>query len=270
MPQPEETMKISGMSIGFGAHVEEGDLTSLTPRDAALLRTALLEHGLLVIRNQKLSPADQVRMSEVFGTLETFPPGEGQLADFPQIFRVASRPADGHTNVGRYWHSDGSFRAQGTPMSIWYLVAQPANGGETLFTDLREAYRAFPDDRKASIDGLITLHRNGIKHPLIMRHPATRDPSLYFNVGLTGAIVGYTNEQFMALRLDLNDHLSRAGASYVHHWLRGDVVIADNFRVAHRATPISMDQHRILDRTTIRADGVYWRNDYSRADVSER
>jgi alpha-ketoglutarate-dependent taurine dioxygenase len=72
------------------------------------------------------------------------------------------------------------------------------------------------------------------------------------------------------LRHNLNDHLSRAGASYVHHWLEGDVVIADNLRVAHRATPISMDQHRILDRTTIRADGVYWGDGCSRADALER
>jgi len=253
-------MKIRAMNMGFGAHVEEADLTVLTQDDVEGLRTALLEHGLLVIRNQKLSPAGQVRMSEVFGTLETFPPGEGQLAEYPQIFRVASRPAEGHTNVGRYWHSDGSFRAEPTSISIWNLVAQPANGGETLFADLREAYRALPVESKPEIDDLITVHRNGIKHPLVMLHPATREPSLYFNVGLTGRVVGYTPEQFMALRTDLNDHLSRAGAAYVHQWREGDVVIADNFRVAHRATSISVDQHRILDRTTIRADGVYWGN----------
>lgn len=262
-------MKISAMNIGFGAHVEEVSLTSLTQSNADLLRSALLEHGLLVVRDQKLSPSDQVRMSEIFGTLETFPPVEGQLADLPQIFRVASRPSDGHTNVGRYWHSDGSFRAQATPISIWYLVTRPSNGGQTLYTDLREAYASLPESRKRSIDGLITFHRNGIKHPLVIPHPATREPSLYFNVGLTGGIVGYTNEQFMALRLDLDNHLSRAGASYEHHWVKGDVVIADNFRVAHRATPISADQHRILDRTTIRADGVYWARDDLRVDVLE-
>lgn len=90
-------MKIRAMNMGFGAHVEEADLTALTQDDADGLRTALLEHGLLVIRNQKLSRARQVRMSEVFGTLETFAPGEGRLAEYPQIFRVASRPAEGHT-----------------------------------------------------------------------------------------------------------------------------------------------------------------------------
>jgi taurine dioxygenase len=188
-------MKIRAMNMGFGAHIEEADLTSLTQDDVDRLHTALLEYGLLVIRNQKLSPAGQVRMSKVFGMLETFPPGEGQLAEYPQIFRVASRPEKGYTNVGRYWHSDGSFRAEATPISTWYLVAQPATGGETLFADLREAYRALPDERKSAIDGFITLHRNQIKHPLVMRHPATREPSLYFNVGLTGGVVGYTHER---------------------------------------------------------------------------
>src|SRR5260370_12208876 len=117
LPQSEEAMKISAMNTSFGARVEEVDLASLTQRDTDLLRAALLEHGLLAIRNQELSPVDQVMMSEVFAALETFPSGEGQLADFPQIFRVASRPSNGHTNVGRYWHSDGSFRAQATPIS---------------------------------------------------------------------------------------------------------------------------------------------------------
>lgn len=94
-------MKIRAMNMGFGAHVDELDLTSLTHDDVDRLHTALLDHGSLVIRNQQLSPAGQVRMSEVFGTLETFPSGEGQLAEYPQISRVASHPAKGHTNVGR-------------------------------------------------------------------------------------------------------------------------------------------------------------------------
>nr|WP_152883304.1 TauD/TfdA family dioxygenase [Duganella sp. FT27W] len=46
--------------------------------------------------------------------------------------------------------------------------------------------------------------------------------------------------------------------SYRHHWLPGDVVVADNLRVAHKATPLTADSRRILNRTTVRADGVIW------------
>ena len=258
-------MKIIEIDMGFGARVEDVDMNALTQGEVDRLRTALLDRGMLVIPGQALSPVEKVRMSEVFGALETFPPAAGQLTDFPQIFRVASRSAEGHTTVGRYWHSDGSFRPEGTPISIWYLVVQPEECGETLFTDLREAYRAFPDDAKASIEHLITVHRNGVMHPLVIRHPATHHPSLYFNVGLTGRVIGLANEDFAALRVALDDHLSRAGATYVHHWRAGDVVIADNFRGAHRATPIAATQHRVLDRTTIRADGVYWNDASARA-----
>lgn len=258
-------MKVVEMEIGFGARVEDVDLNALTQSETDRLRAVLLVCGMLVIPGQTLSPAGQVRLSEIFGALEIFPPSAGQLADFPQIFRVASRPGDGHTDVGRYWHSDGSFRREGTPISIWHLVAQPQAGGETLFTDLREAYRAFPDDRKSSINSLITIHRNGVMHPLVIRHPATREPSLYFNVGLTGGVIGLANEEFAALRVDLDEHLSRGGATYTHHWREGDVVIADNFRIAHRATLISTAQRRILDRTTVRTEGVYWHDSSANA-----
>ena len=53
-------------------------------------------------------------------------------------------------------------------------------------------------------------------------------------------------------------HYSREGATYRHHWLPGDVVIADNLHVGHKATPITPATRRILNRTTIRADGVIW------------
>jgi len=36
------------------------------------------------------------------------------------------------------------------------------------------------------------------------------------------------------------------------------VVVADNLRVAHKATPLTADSRRILNRTTVRADGVIW------------
>jgi taurine dioxygenase len=35
-------------------------------------------------------------------------------------------------------------------------------------------------------------------------------------------------------------------------------VVADNLHVAHKATPITPNTRRILNRTTVRADGVIW------------
>jgi taurine dioxygenase len=182
----------------------------------------------------------------------------GQLNGLPEIFRVASRPEDGHVEVGRYWHSDGSFRADPTPVSFWYSVLQSEHGGDTLFTSLQQAYAELQPDIRQEFEGLKTAHRNGTVHPLVLRHPKTGVPALYLNLGLTGGVLGYGPERSQALMQAVDRHYSRPGASYRHHWLPGDVVVADNLHVGHKATPIGGDQRRILNRTTVRADGVIW------------
>ncbi|MDB5991965.1 MAG: hypothetical protein JWQ10_3368 [Herbaspirillum sp.] len=251
-------MKITALDVGFGAQVNELNLNSLSDQDKEQLRSALLKHGLLVIAGQTLMPQEQVRASEVFGTLETFPPTPSQIKGFPQIFRIASRASDGHTDVGRYWHSDGSFRAVPTPISLWHLEMQPSSGGDTLFTDLQTAYSTLPDDLKQVVTPLTTVHRNGITHPLVMQHPESGVKGLYLNIGLTSGILGMESEEAIALMKKLDEHFSRIGAVYRHQWKTGDFVIADNFHVAHRATPVSPLQRRILNRTTVQGDGAFW------------
>lgn len=253
-------MNITPIDRGFGAAITDLDLATLTDdgADTATLRAALLEHGLLVVRDQRLSPSQLVAASALFGPLESFPPTASQVPGLPQIFRVASRPADGHVDVGRYWHSDGSFRAVPTPISIWQSVVEPEQGGETLFTDLRAAWRTLPTKLKDEAASLQTMHRNGVLHPLAMSHPHTGEVSLYLNVGLTAAIVGYPAAQAESLIGRLDAHYSRDGASYAHHWRAGDVVIADNLRVGHRATAIAASQRRILNRTTVQGGAAFW------------
>lgn len=251
-------MNITPLALGFGAEIDGADLRLADASMAAQLRAALLQYGMLVIRGQSFTPADQVAASQLFGSLETFPTPRGQLPAWPEIFRVASRPEDGHVEVGRYWHSDGSFRADPTPISFWYSELQSAQGGDTLFTDLQQAYASLQPDIQQEFDALQTAHRNGVVHPLVLKHPKTGVPALYLNLGLTAGVLGHSPEHSQALMAAVDRHYSREGASYRHHWLPGDVVVADNLRVAHKATPITPASRRILHRTTIRADGVIW------------
>ena len=251
-------MNITPLPVGFGATVEGLDLRQAKDGDTALLRSALLEYGVLVIRGQSLTPQEQIAATSLFGTLEVFPTMRGQLDGLPEIFRVASRPEDGHVEVGRYWHSDGSFRDDPTPISFWYSVVQSEEGGDTLFTDLQQAYAELQPDIQQEFELLNTAHRNGAVHPLVLRHPKTGIPALYLNLGLTGGVLGYTPECSQALMQAVDRHYSRPGATYRHHWLAGDVVVADNLHVAHKATPIAPNTRRILNRTTVRADGVIW------------
>jgi taurine dioxygenase len=223
----------------------------------AQLQAALLEHGLLVIRDQNLTPEQHVQASALFGELETFPHAPGQIAGLPQIFRLASRANEGHRHVGRYWHSDGSFRAQPTPISIWHSVAIPEQGGDTLFTDLRQAYRVLSEEEKKMAREVLTFHRNGVQHQLVKQHPHTGELALYINVALTSAIANMGTREAGELIEHLDTHLSRPGAVYRHAWRPGDVVVADNLRVAHQATVTTPDFRRLIDRTTIAAGTAF-------------
>jgi taurine dioxygenase len=262
-------MQVTPLEVGFGAEINGIDLRQADSGMADALRAALLEHGLLVIRGQSLTPQDQVRATNVFGKPEVFPTMRGQIASWPEIFRVASRPEDGHVEVGRYWHSDGSFREDPTPVSIWYSEVQSEEGGDTLFTDLQQAYATLQPEIQREFDGLNTAHRNGTVHPLVLRHPKTGTPALYLNVGLTAGILGYSAEHSRALMDAVDRHYSRPDGTYRHHWLPGDVVVADNLHFGHKATPITPQTRRILNRTTVRADAVIWaeRVGHETADV---
>ncbi|MES2264983.1 MAG: TauD/TfdA family dioxygenase [Pseudomonadota bacterium] len=262
-------MNITPLATAFGAEISGVRLEQAGPDLAARLQGALLEHGLLVVRCQDLTPAQHVAASRLFGELETFPAASGQLDRLPQVFRLASRAGEGHVDVGRYWHSDGSFRPYPTPISIWHTIITPAQGGDTLFTDLRQAHADLPAETRRRIAGLATFHRNGVRHPLVLPHPVTGDASLYLNVGLTAGIAGMPSAEYSALLHALDQHLSRAGAVYRHVWRPGDVVVADNLRVAHRATPISPDTRRVLDRTTVVAGTAYTRLACAAAGTTE-
>lgn len=252
-------MNIIPMDTGFGAVVEgiQLDDTADQAALAAPLQAALLEHGLLVLRGARLTPAQHVAVSRLFGELETFPHAPGQVDGVPQIFRLASLAGEGHRDVGRYWHSDGSFRAAPTPISIWHAVTVPQAGGDTLFTDLRAAYRVLSDEEQAMARAVQTFHRNGVQHPLVLRHPQTGEAALYVNIALTAAIAHMGKQAADELLDHLDSHLSRPGAVYRHRWQEGDLVVADNLRVAHRATEADPRYRRILDRTTIAAGSAF-------------
>ncbi len=252
-----DRLTITPLGAGFGAVVDGARLDAPGARLAAELQAALLEHGLLVIRDQHLTPQQHVEASTLFGELETFPHAPGQIAGLPQVFRLASRSNEGHRDVGRYWHSDGSFRADPTPISIWHSVEVPEQGGDTLFTDLREAYRVLSDEEKGMAREVLTFHRNGVQHPLVKEHPHTGEPALYINVALTAAIANMGKREAGELIEHLDTHLSRPGAVYRHQWRQGDVVVADNLRVAHQATVTTQQYRRVLDRTTIAAGTAF-------------
>ncbi|MBW1296028.1 TauD/TfdA dioxygenase family protein [Aquimarina litoralis] len=242
----------------FGATIEGIGINHLNKEEIIFIKNSLSQHRLLIVKGHTLSPEEQVQFSSIFGELETFPYNVNQFEEHPEIFRLSTDKEKGYQNVGFYWHQDGSFNQNPTPISIFHLTEIPVNGGETLFADAQKVYTMLPKGLKDIAQRLKTNVSGTAIHDLVVTHPITQKKAIYLNYGLTKNIFSedksITEIEIKATLDKITQYLELPDVKYKHKWEDGDIVIADNFAVFHKATPTLNDSTRTLHRTTIKGN----------------
>jgi taurine dioxygenase len=74
---------------------------------------------------------------------------------------------------------------------------------------------------------------------------------LIVNLGKMESVEGLTQEDSGELITELAALIDRSGAVLRHQWSEGDVLIADNWAVLHRATPPVEGEQRVLHRVSV-------------------
>ena len=133
-------MDIQPLAGALGAEIRGVNLTRLDSAGWKELHKAFLEHAVLVIRDQKLEPADIMKVGAQFGEPCHYPFVTG-MEGFPFIFEVV-KAEDEKTNFGGNWHSDTTYLEQPPLATLLYAVETPSHGGDTLFASTRAAYDA--------------------------------------------------------------------------------------------------------------------------------
>lgn len=252
-----------------------GDLGAIGASEASAMIDVLLEHHVVVVRDQQLSPRRQHAVCDVLGRAVEPWDRHNVAADerYVQIFHGRSRP---YRRPTEYWHTDGSFMEQPTMATMLHGVSIPPEGGDTWFANARAAHDALSPSRQRAIDGRVARHsfshqfrklrarRDGrddpdeaarfpdVVHPLVLRHPITTRPAIYLNELNLVDVVGSDAAESEALLAGLYAHVLDDPFTYRHRWRRGDVLIWDNPSVLHRATPVRAGAERIVHRTTFR------------------
>jgi alpha-ketoglutarate-dependent 2,4-dichlorophenoxyacetate dioxygenase len=149
-------------------------------------------------------------------------------------------------------------------------VVPAAKGGQTEYGDLRAAYDALPDDLKAEIASLHSVHAAlhsriwlgdtpseaelakmpPVEWPLVRTHAGSKRKVLWVGVHATH-IAEKTLAEGRMLLLELLEHATQREFVYRHEWKAGDLVIWDNRSTIHRGRRYDLDQRRELRRTTI-------------------
>ncbi len=146
-------MDIRRIAGALGAELSGIDLArGLSAPQAAAIRQALLEHQVIFLRGQNLTPQQFLDFARAMGEPVEYPFVKG-IAGFPHIIEVKKLEHE-KSNFGGIWHSDTTYLEQ-PPMGSMLLSREvPPYGGDTLFASQYAAYDALSDTMKGLLANL--------------------------------------------------------------------------------------------------------------------
>ena len=278
--RPQTPHLSPALSAAAGVTIAGLDLARpLSPEIRDLIRTAFLEHHVVVFPDQTLTREQQYAFTASFGEIEP------HIGRSPQSKRYAvahvisnldgnGRPVDRSSSpVSNYrWHTDKGYYAVPPMLTALYAIELPPQGGDTEFANTAMGYAALPKETKRRLAGLRVVfqwgaarnaseplteaelrHRPPVDHPLVRTHPGTGNKALYLG-NHASHILGMPKEEGAALLEELLQHTTQPQFVYAHRWRCGDLVIWDNRCLLHRAVAnYEMDKYRrILHRSVVR------------------
>ena len=280
------------MTSGFASNVPQMPRLALTPLpgpfgaevhgidvargvDAGTLRAlalAYVEHKVLLMRDQQLSPDAYAAFARAWGRprIEGFPersvPGFDYMAAIGNVGGVNAREA--YRNGASFWHTDCAAEADPDAATMLYCLQAPSRGGETIIADMQAAYEALDEAVRKAIDPLVAHHRFSgtgdilggredwehplqpvseeaakrmpppVRRPVARRHSVTGRKGLYSPAGSIIAIEGMERGPAHRLMRRLKLHAIDGAFRYTHRYRPGDLLIWDNTATMHYAAPI--------------------------------
>jgi len=242
-----------------------------------VLRNALLDHGVIFIRDQDISPAQQMAVAQAFGEPDDYPFVEG-LPGYPCVTPVL-KLAHETVNFGGLWHSDTTYQECPPMGTILHARTLPPVGGDTLFASMTAAYEVLSDGLKEMLSGLKAVNSahkarvtdtrsNRTKdsgkniqdsimealHPVVRTHPETGNKALFVNGAHTTRFEGMTVQESEGLLGFLFRHQVREEFTCRLRWTPGSIAFWDNRCTQHFPLNDYTGHERLLHRITLKGD----------------
>jgi len=268
-------LTVKPLTKTIGAEVTGVDLAKpLDEPTRKALYDAWIEHAVLVIRDQHLSPPQFAAAARLFGDIMEQQLKKFALPDHPEVGTISSKDlplVDGKLKVrGEQYHTDHSNYAAPPKATMLHAVSLPSFGGDTQFVDVRQAFDELPAEKRRALVKLRSPHvyessqsprkmaalspqeRAQIPQtvqPLVIRHPENGRSALYINTARMEGIEGMPSDEAFKLIDDLYRHATQSKFEYRHKWRAGDMVIWDNRSVMHQANAdYDPNEYRFLYR----------------------
>ena len=283
---PHQTIEITPFEGSpLGAEVTGLDLSQpLADDDFKRIHRAHLDHHVVVFRDQRITPDQQISFSRRFGPLQIHVLRQFQLTGHPEILIVSNVLEDGKPiglgDAGHFWHSDLSYKETPSLGSLLHAQELPAEGGDTLFANMHLAWDTLPQALRDAVKGRSAEHTylakyaelqkrspwrpnlsaeqiaevKPVVHPIIRTHPETGRKALFVSEHFTTRVIGLPEDESRDLLQALFEHSVRDEHIYRHVWREHDLVFWDNRSLMHLAAGTPDHLRRKMYRTTIEGD----------------
>lgn len=283
-----QDFEVRPLAGAVGAEIIGLDLSQpLNEADFARVHRAHLDYHVVVFRDQRITPQQQIDFSRRFGVLQIHVLKQFLLAGHPEILIVSNIVENGQPvglgDAGKYWHSDLSYKELPSLGSMLHAQELPSEGGDTLFADLHKAWDTLPTELREAVRGRSAVHsytarysegKNAanwrpkltdeqlaqvvtVTHPVVRTHPENGRQALFVSEGFTTHIVGLPADESRDLLDQLYAHSVRPEHVYRHQWQARDLVFWDNRSLIHLAAGCPDHLRRKLYRTTIQGDAPF-------------
>jgi taurine dioxygenase len=268
---------VERLGASLGAEIHGLDLkNAMDPEAFKAFEAALVEHKVLVVRDQHLTTAQHVAMSRLFGELEVHP--MRPQGEFPEIL-VLDNNKDNPVLSTDVWHSDTTFRKNPTKYTILRCQIMPKVGGDTLWANMEAAYDGLSSVFKKMIENTRAVHdfqnfrvlfkkteEDQVKlrrmeelfpnpsHPVVRTHPVSDRKSIYVNPQFTLRIEDLAQDESRAILEVLFAQAQIPEYQFRLRWAPGTIVFWDNRSTQHYAANDYYPERRRMERTAVVGD----------------
>jgi taurine dioxygenase len=284
-PQDAAPFALKRFRPRIGAVVSGVDLAQpLEEATRAHLRAAILQHGVLFFRDQKVSPGRFLEIARVFGEPYKQNAYNSSLEGHPEI--EVFENSDKRQQKADVWHADVTWQPNPPKATILYAQDLPSEGGDTVWSSTAEAYDLLDPKLAAYLETLTAVNtfevsrlqeylhgeyggrfpRDGgaqrladarakhppIEVPVIATHPETGRKVVNVSEGHTSHLKDVSRVAGHSLLTLLFDLVKTPEIQARFHWKPGSLAVWDNRQVQHYGTNDYANQLRRLLRVTIR------------------
>ena len=280
-PRDYRHIEVGPLSGALGAEIGGVDLSALEPHGFEEIHQALLDHQVLVFRDQRLSPDAQASFAERFGPLMRYKFAD-HLPDNPFVTEIRSEPED-IFNFGGGWHSDSMNFERPPMLTLLYCVESPAVGGDTSFASLYLAWQSLSPGMQRLIRDMHQITATSLsygsstavgtdefkqqvstptkmrpdeedeefEHPVVRTHPDTGRLALYLSSAYSARFVSMTRSESLPLMRHLWNRATQPEFTCRVGWKPGTLTMWDNRCCAHYAHNDYPGLRRVMHRVIV-------------------